>query len=135
MSDQRTWEKRFVNAFVRNIRRPRYKTCLPDETMRSGVLERLNHSNDFDPDHMTRLEGQSASVDGLQALLAAEGVAELCWLMSDDDALDGQNCSVTEGTQLVASANWGTVMICPPRPIAIYRPEASEMALYLLKSN
>lgn len=133
MSDQRTWEKRFVNAFVLNIKRPRYKTCLPDEKMRSGVLDRLNHCKDFDPDHMTRLNGHSASAEGLQEILADEGVAELCWLMSDDEALDGCNCSIAEGAEIVAHANWGSVMICPPRPIAIYRPEASEMALYLLK--
>lgn len=131
--DQRYWEKRFVDAFVVNIRRPRYKTCLPMENDRWKVLDRLNHCNDFDPKLMTELKGGETQPDRLEEILVDMGASGDCWLMSASDALDGRHCPISEGASLVAGADNGTVMICPPRPVALYRPEASEMALYLLK--
>ena len=133
MSDQRHWEKKFVDRYVVNIRRPRYKTCLPSEGNRWSALRRLDHCDDFDPRRMSKLQGDAVFAEGLRELLESEGVNDECWLMSADDEIDGRNCSLVEGVELVTVADSGTVLICPPRPIAVYRPEASEMALYLLK--
>lgn len=132
--DQRYWEKRFVDAFVMNIRRPRYKTCLPSAEDRWKVLSRLDHCSDFDPKFMTELKGAETQPDRLEEILIEAGASGDCWLMSASDALDGRHRPLDEGASLVASADEGTVMICPPKPVAIYRPEASELTLYLLTS-
>lgn len=133
MSDQAHWEARFVNRFVVKQRQPRYKTCLPNEKDRHSALERLNHKmEDFEADRIRKLTGLESQAENILKLLQGEKVDGECWILSSDPALDGRKLALDVAVGLVASADWGTVMICPPKPIAIYRPEAPS-SLYLLK--
>ena len=130
--DREVWEGRFIDAFVRKSKRPRYKKLLSKPQSRSKILDRLNHGADLDLDRAIELVGDQKSPGGLVRVLSKHKTDDRCWLMSDETELDGRLLPIRQAAELTAGAFFGTVMICPPRPIAVYRPEASEGGLFLI---
>lgn len=125
------WEAKFVDAFVTKPKRSRYKRFLSDPRKREKILDRLNHNADLDFSQCVELTGRQTSADQLVQRLSTYDVEAQCWLISDDSELDGELLPLREAVELTAGANWGTIMICPPKPIAIYRAEPPDKCLYL----
>ncbi len=130
-NDREFWEAKFVDTFISKVRRPRYKEALNSPKNRYKILDRLNHGPDLDFSRGRALSGNQASAEPLLERLRSLRVEPHCWLISDDPELDGVLMPLQEVAKRTLSADWGTVMICPPKPVAVYRPEASEKSLYL----
>ena len=130
-SNRDFWEARFIDTFVTKSKRSRYKKFLRDSRKRDKILDRLNHNADFDFSQAIKLSGNAALPWQLVQKLQTYKVDAQCWLISDDSELDCKLLPLSQGAELTASAEWGTIMICPQKPIVVYRPEASEGSLYL----
>lgn len=129
--DRNFWETRFVDAFVTKSKRVRYKKFIRDPGKRDKILDRLNHNADLDFDRGIQLAGSHGLSQQLIQKLSDCEIETHCWLISDDPELDCKLLAVGDAAELTANADWGTVMICPPRPIAVYRAEAPVKSLYL----
>lgn len=130
-SDRSYWEAKFVDVFVLEAKRSRYKKLLRNPRKRGKILDRLNHNADLDFSQGVELIGKEAFSAQLIEKLLAYDIDEECWLISDDSDLDCKLLPMREAAELTAEANWGTIMICPPKPIVVYRAEVSERSLYL----
>lgn len=129
--DRNFWEAKFVDAFVLKSKRSRYKKLLRDPGKRNKILDRLNHNADLDFSQGVELAGRHAFSALLIQKLSTYNIDDQCWLISDDSDLDCRLLPMREAAELTADADWGTIMICPPNPIAVYRAEAPETKLYL----
>lgn len=129
--DRNYWEAKFVDAFVLKSKRSRYKKLLRDPRKRFKILDRLNHNADLDFSHGVELAGRETLPALLIQKLSTYDIDDQCWLISDDSNLDCKLLPTREAAELTVEADWGTIMICPPNPIAVYRAEAPETKLYL----
>ena len=117
------WEKRFVRRYIHKPRQERYLAFLGDEKRRPKILNRLSHTLDYDERKATDLDKQQQTRDGLLALLRAENVTPPCYFMADSNDLDGSELHLETGVDELLFSHFGAVLICPPKPIALYKPE------------
>lgn len=130
MAELSFWEQRFVEEYIVASKRARYLTFLKGPKHRQKILERLNHSLDYDESKATRLDAQRRDEDSLIALLRSHHVAETCYLMADQNQYDGQELRLENAIRELLQNFWGALIICPPQgqvvlgtPIAVYKEE------------
>jgi hypothetical protein len=104
-------------------KRDRYLQFLKGPKHRSKVLERLNHAFDYDPACATILSTAERSQEGLLGLLRRHYVADTCYLMADGNNHDGHSVRLEVGVEKLVGNHWGAILICPPKPIAVYKAE------------
>lgn len=129
--DRKFWEEKFVDSYVLESKRSRYKKLLHDPKKRPKILDRLNHNADLDFAKAIELTGGQTFSEQLVRKLATFKLTEQCRLISDDPDLDGKSLPWKEAAELTADAWSGTIMICPPKPIVVYRAESPSKTLYL----
>ena len=117
------WEEKFVRAYVVKSKRERYLSHLKSSKHRPKILNRLNHALDYDSRLATNLAKSHRTDQSLIDLLTVRGVSGNCFLMADDQKLDGAELSLEEGVSELTICYDGAVLICPPKPIALYKPE------------
>ena len=122
MADVDFWERRFVEAYVERSTRDRYLGMLKGPKHRRKLLDRLNHNPGFDFSKARDLG--SVDADGLVALLGRLRVERTGFLMADGSELDGRELRVELAVQELMRTPWGAVLICPPKPVAVYREES-----------
>ena len=128
MAEVNYWERRFVEMYVEASARGRYLTLLKGRKHRKKLLDWLNHGPRFDFSKARDLGPVDA--DGLMSLLGSHYVHPTAYLMADGSELDCRELRVELAIQELMRTCWGAVLICPPKPIAIYREE-SPGAFYL----
>ena len=122
MAEIDPWEKRFVEAYVERPVQERYLSMLKGRKHRRKLLDRLNHNPGFDFSKARDLGNIDAA--RLAALLDSLRVEPTGLLMTDESELDGRELRVELAVQELVRTHWGAVLICPPKPIAIYREES-----------
>ena len=122
MADVDFWERRFVEAYVERSTRERYLEMLKGRKRRQKLLDRLNHNPGFDFSKARDLG--SIDADGLAALLDSLHVEPTGHLMADGSELDGRELRIELAARELTRTPWGAVLICPPKPVAIYREES-----------
>ena len=126
------WEERFVRVFVVKEKQDRYADGLRSSKRRTKILDRLNHSFDYDEAKARALANREfESADALCGLLRSLGVAETCFYMADDNDLDGAELSLEMAVDDFLFCEFGAVIICPPKPIGIYKGEGRERPILL----
>ncbi len=122
MAEIDPWEKRFVESYVEKSVQDRYLAMLKGQKHRRKLLDRLNHNPGFDVSKACQLE--SSDGEALLGLLRSLRVEATGYLMADGSELDGQWLRVELAVGELLRTVWGAVLICPPKPVAIYREEA-----------
>jgi hypothetical protein len=56
-------------------------------------------------------------------LLRHRYVNGTCYLIADGNHLDGSELRLEVGVEELIGNHWGAILICPPKPIALYKPE------------
>ncbi len=127
-SDRSLWEAKFVDAFVLKQKRSRYKTFLSNPRKRNKILDRLNHNADLNFDKAIEIK---PLIKTLTKVLEGYKIENYCWMISDHSEFDGQLLPTSQAIELTVDATWATIMICPPKPIAVFREESSLENLFL----
>jgi hypothetical protein len=117
------WEQRFVKRYIQNVRQERYLTFLTNEKRRYKILHRLAHQLDYDRSKATSLHKQYHFSGRLFDLLKDQGISQVCYLMSASSDLDGSELDIETGIWELQGSQFGALLIFPPRPIALYKPE------------
>ena len=122
MGDKAVWEERFVRAYIAKTRQNRYLTFLKGKK-RQHILNRLNHSLDLDDRKAEVLDKRHRSASALTGLLRDQRVADTCFLIADGSEYDGCELPLDQGVDALLNNFFGAVLICPPKPIALYKTE------------
>ena len=123
MAEASYWEQQFVRKYAARAKQARYLSLLKGKTSRRKFLECLNHTFDFDSRWAVELAHAEHFEPGLLRLLRARQVAETCYVMADGRESDGRELPLELGIHELCTNWFGTVLICPPIPIAVYRCE------------
>ena len=124
MADASHWEDAFVRAYIVAEKRDRYLTFLKGPKHRHKILERLNHSLEYDDRHATVLNATHSIPNALTEYLMGRGVDHtMCCLMADGNPADGRSMRLDRAVLELLGNHWGALIICPPTPIAVYKPE------------
>lgn len=135
MADVHPWERSFVERFICNERRDRYLTFLKSRKHRGKLLDRLNHSLDYDPALAKELPSGSRTDAGLTTVLRSLHVADTCHLVADGNEFDGRELRLERGVAELLANFLGAVLICPPKPIAVYKEEDPGRLLLLSEES
>ena len=126
MADVSYWDRAFVHAYIVAEKRDRYLDFLKGSKHRRKVLERLNHSLDYDERHATPLDASYSSPDALIEYLLGRGVDHTnCYFIADGSSADGRSMRLDRAVPELLENHWGALIICPPIPIAVYKPEGN----------
>ena len=132
MAEVSYWEKAFVERFIIKEKRDRYLMFLKGGKHRKKVLERLNHNLDFERSKAEDISKKCKSTKDILTFLKLRYVDDTCYVMAFQNDLDGSDVRLALGVQELFESPWGIILICPPKPIAIYKEEEIG-CLYLLK--
>ncbi|NOY29253.1 MAG: hypothetical protein GXP28_03470 [Planctomycetes bacterium] len=124
MAETAHLERSFVHAYIVKSKRERYLSFLNSPKHRKKILDLLNHSLDYDTSCAQKLDGSLKHADALIAMLTERGAdPKMCYLMADGNALDGTTMRLDRAVPELLDNYWGALIICPPKPIAVYKPE------------
>jgi hypothetical protein len=123
MAEAALWEQRYIERFVHKSKRERYLHLLKGPKHRKKLLDRLNHAFEYDPRNATSLGGAERTSAGLTALLRRLYVADTCYLVADGNPNDGKELRLEAGVEVLLGNHWGAILICPPKPIGVYKAE------------
>ncbi|MBI3828808.1 MAG: hypothetical protein HY291_04785 [Planctomycetes bacterium] len=130
MAEVAYWEKLFVEAYIVKSKRERYLAFLKGRKHRKKILERLNHSLDYDESKACLLDAPYRAVDSLISLLRRHYVADTCYLVADGNRFDGRELRLELAVPELLQNSWGALIICPLQgkqllgtPIAVYKEE------------
>ena len=119
-------EIQLVNTFVVATKRERYAGFVGSATLRPKFLRELYHFSDFDPDCVVGLGVSTDSAGGLFAELRRLGAGDDCYVVSNDDDLDGATKPLAEAVQRVFTLAEGTLICCVPGRLADSRRRSAE---------
>jgi len=114
-------ERRFIEEFVLSDRRDWYLSRLKGRKHRPEVLDLLNDGLEFDSSLAHQLNATDATPEGLLAILAGMGAEDHAHLMAYSSQHDGTDLRLERGLAELFDNGWGALLICPPRPVAVYR--------------
>jgi hypothetical protein len=116
-------EEAFVNAFIVREKRSRYLQFLASSKRRREILDRLNHTLDYDPALATRLPSEHQSADAVERLLKQKGAGATCHLIADSHNVDGQDLPLKEALTQAVTHDFGLIVCCVPGRLAFYKAE------------
>lgn len=131
MADVHGFERSFVEIFIRKEKQDRYLSFLKGPKHRQNILERFNHKLDYKPSLAQQLPPAARNKQYLMEYLRSLYVNGTCHFMADGNELDGQNLRLERAVEELLDNCWGALIICPPKPIVIYKEEDPGQLLIL----
>jgi hypothetical protein len=116
-------EEQFVRSFVVPTKRERYLTLLKSERGRSKLLDGFNHCRDLDPRYATLIHSDQQSDPSIESLLQRKGAPETCYVMSDNDDIDGREMSLSAALAETVGMGAGTFISCVPGKLGYFELE------------
>jgi hypothetical protein len=116
-------EVQLVNTFVVAAKRERYANFVSSPKLRPKFLRELYHFHDFDADCVVELKGASDSAAGVITELRRLGAVDDCYVISNNDDLDGATKPLSEIIERVFAFVVGTVVCCVPGRLAYFEGE------------
>jgi hypothetical protein len=116
-------EEKFARFFIVPEKRDRYLSLLESARGRRKVLNGFNHCRDLDPRFAREIPSNEDDADSVARLLRKKGAPDQCYVMSDNDAIDGQVITLTEALEQTVGADSGTLISCIPGKLAYFEME------------
>jgi hypothetical protein len=133
MTEQELHE-RGLALFVLGDWRSRFRESLASGKRRDKLRSQLPHSSHLDPRFATLVPQQEQLGAALASRLREKGAGERCYLLSEDNELDGREFSLDDAlTQVVdTDSHLATFISCLPGRLAYFHGEEPD-ARYLLE--
>lgn len=123
MGDVDYREAQFIRRFIVAEKQERYLSLLKGRKHRAKFLDELNHNLAYDKSKATILEEKYKDPENLLSLLASMYVEPACHLVADSNSLDGQSLRIELAVPELLNNHFGALIICPPKPVVIYKEE------------
>ncbi len=132
MAEISSIEKALIQKFADKRRVDRYKALLKGPKHRKKFLDLLNHNFEYNHERIVELEKTISTSDQLLTFLKNKYVNTTCFLVADQNSKDGRELRLESGVEELIENYWGAILICPPKPIVIYKSEASSECTVLM---
>ena len=99
---------------------------------RKDVRALLDHAVQLDSRYAQHLHGSDASARSVEAALRKYGAPKTCYVISADEALDGQEMPLSDALDTVAASDFGAFISCIPGKLGYFEYEDMKSA-YVLK--
>lgn len=123
-------EREFINHFVKAHRRERWRQLLADDSNtknRNKLTRFCLDSREFDGRYAVEDEESLVATSRLQCGLAAHGAQGVCYLISENPAIDRRTLPLADALQEVIGSGLCTILSCVPGRLAFYEGERSRM--------
>jgi hypothetical protein len=117
------WEQQFIRTFTAKHKRERYLGFLSNPKRRDKLIHELNNGLELEPSLATHVPNPERTKSGLLGLLKARGATGSAHVMALQHELDGGDLPLEEAIDVLLTSPWGVLLICPPRPVALYKAE------------
>jgi hypothetical protein len=114
--------------FIESAWRPRFRESLTEPRLRKKLQAKLYHFRHLDTRYTTAIPSANQTSAYLSRALRARGAPQSCYLLSDDDELDGRVLGLKEALELVVDdGRWTPTFIsCIPGKLAYFHEEEIE---------
>jgi hypothetical protein len=120
-------------AFLADPTQRRVRTLFELGTKRRKDLRALlDHAVQLDRRYAQHLQGSDASAGSVEATLRKFGAPKTCYLISADEALDGQKMRLSNALDAVGASGFGAFTSCIPGKLGYFEYEDMKSS-YLLK--
>lgn len=116
-----------LRSFIIPERRKRYLGLLASQRGRAKLRRRLAHLHDLDARFARELPSHQHTPAAIAAVLQAKGAPADCWIISEDDRLDGRRLSLEEALAAIVGRGMGTLISCVPGRLGFYEGEEQGM--------
>ncbi len=98
-------------------------------------MELLNHNFEFNKKNIINIDCNLENEEALLAKLLKCGVNNTCYLIADQNEKDSHELKLSHGIEELINNHWGAIIVCPPKPIVVYKPEAPGKIVLLQKHS
>jgi hypothetical protein len=126
-----TAEDLTIRAFIIRDRRDRFLELLANPKRRRKITDSLAHPNPawFDSRFVKRIPPSHDSNAGIENLLRAKGTGRACWVICEDQKMDGREIELSEILAHVGGRGIGTIVCCIPGKLAFVESEDGRFIL------
>ncbi len=129
------WESILIAHFVLSHKKERYEALLKGRKKRAQFLDLLNHNFAYDPSTKFEPKGYAQTSGSLLKALDSLGVDSNCYVVADQSEYDGREIKLGTAVEEFWSSQWGMLLICPPKPIVVYKQEAPSDFVFLRRNS
>lgn len=113
----------FINAFVLRDRRERLRSLVGNPRRRKQFVQELAHFKWLDQRHVKHLAPSSQNPEDIAKLLRQKGAPDVCFLVSEDSAVDRKQLPLLSALEQVVGHGTGTFITCIPGRLAYFEDE------------
>ena len=120
-----------LSQFIEPVHRPRFRDSLRDEKLRVKLRDRLAHFEWLDD----RYAQDPGPLDAERVIgrLRSLGAPSTCFVVSEDDELDGRFMPLRDAVTAALWDDYGTLISCVPGRLAFYIDEVRRDAALLVR--
>jgi len=128
-TEQALHEEQLIKAFFLPDRRRRYLEFIGNPKRRGDLLRMLAHFPHLDPRYTKSLPTSQQSAAAIESLLRGKGAPDLCWVISEDDDLDGKHIEIGAVLKEILGRGIGTLISCLPGRLGYFEDEDGRFIL------
>ena len=135
-------EQSVIRAFVQLNKQERFFGFLANPKNRKKFTKLLAHFRWFDERFATPVrwktdptlklyERHLQGIENIYRLLRSKGAGLTCWVLSEDDEIDGRELELRAALKHVSGRGIGTILSCVPGKLAYFESEDETLLLCL----
>lgn len=122
-------EVAFIDSFVLKERRERLRCLVVNPRRRKQFVQELAHFKWLDQRHVKNLAPSAQNPGDIAKLLRQKGAPDMCFLVSEDPALDRKQLPLLAALEEVVGQGMGTFISCIPGKLAYFEDEDQRCVL------
>jgi hypothetical protein len=123
MSEQTEHEEGLIRAFILPERQSRYLELLLNPKRRKDITKTLAHFKHLDMRFVSAIPSTHHLAPGIMSLLRSKGAGEVCYVVSEDDELDGKHMVLEDAFSAIFGRGIGTFLSCIKGKLGYFEDE------------
>lgn len=116
-------EEGFATAFIVPVKRDRYLSLLASPKGKLKLTHGFNHCGDLDMRYAKTVPVAQQHVDAIKEILEEKGAPTLCYVMSANPEINGQEMLLHKALKETVGQTMGTLISCIPGKLAYFEFE------------
>jgi hypothetical protein len=128
-------EEQFARAFIVPEKRERYLSLLQSKRGRRKLVAGFHHCHDLDDRFARLIPSDQQSAGSIEQILKKHGAPEVCYVMADDENIDGTEMNLTDALSQVVGMDAGALISCIPGKLAYFEMEGLGKRYLLIRGG